>query len=252
MNFDWWTFGLQAVNFLVLVWILHRFLYRPVLARIDARKEKISAALDEAEHKAQQADQLEQAATQQRREIERSRDAALSEAHAQAEKERAALVEQAHDEARKLRDEMRAGLDDEREQVIDHLQRRAAELAIDLSRRLLEEVDCASATDQMLARLRGELDALSDEQLTLIRRAVDETPHATVRSARALDDATKADWTTRIAQACQHEVDVDFVVDDTLIEGAQLELPGGAVLAYHWKNVLAQTLSTLRDEDAKP
>lgn len=38
MTIDWWTLGLQTVNVLVLVWILARFLFRPV-ARIIADRQ---------------------------------------------------------------------------------------------------------------------------------------------------------------------------------------------------------------------
>ncbi|PPC85052.1 MAG: ATPase, partial [Methylocystis sp.] len=41
MRFDWWTLGLQTVNFAVLVWLLHRLLYRPVLRMIDARRAEM-------------------------------------------------------------------------------------------------------------------------------------------------------------------------------------------------------------------
>ena len=41
MHFDWSTFALQTVNFAILVWLLHRFLYRPVLRLIDARRAEI-------------------------------------------------------------------------------------------------------------------------------------------------------------------------------------------------------------------
>ncbi len=50
MQFDWTTFILEILNFLVLVWILQRFLYRPVLAMLDARQQRIK---DETEHAAQ-------------------------------------------------------------------------------------------------------------------------------------------------------------------------------------------------------
>jgi F-type H+-transporting ATPase subunit b len=40
MLIDWFTVGAQAVNFLILVWLLKRFLYRPVLAAVDAREEE--------------------------------------------------------------------------------------------------------------------------------------------------------------------------------------------------------------------
>jgi len=35
MHFDWSTFALQTVNFAILVWLLHRFLYRPVLRLLE-------------------------------------------------------------------------------------------------------------------------------------------------------------------------------------------------------------------------
>jgi F-type H+-transporting ATPase subunit b len=43
MQFDWWTLALQTVNFLILVWLLHRFLYKPVLGIVDARRAEIDA-----------------------------------------------------------------------------------------------------------------------------------------------------------------------------------------------------------------
>ena len=45
MHLDWWTIALQTINFAILVWLLHRFLYKPVLRMIDARKAEIAAAI---------------------------------------------------------------------------------------------------------------------------------------------------------------------------------------------------------------
>ena len=58
MLIDWFTVGAQAINFLVLVWLLKRFLYRPVLAAIDAREKKVTAKLVDATAREAQA-QLE-------------------------------------------------------------------------------------------------------------------------------------------------------------------------------------------------
>ena len=38
MQIDWWTLGLQTVNALVLIWLLSRFLFRPI-ASILAERE---------------------------------------------------------------------------------------------------------------------------------------------------------------------------------------------------------------------
>ncbi|HMR03616.1 MAG TPA: F0F1 ATP synthase subunit B, partial [Candidatus Competibacter phosphatis] len=56
MQIDWFTVAAQIVNFLLLVWLLKRFLYRPVLDAMAARQQKIAAALEEAQAKTQQAE----------------------------------------------------------------------------------------------------------------------------------------------------------------------------------------------------
>ena len=48
MLFDWFTFGAQTLNFLVLVWLMKRFLYKPILNAIDAREKRIALALADA------------------------------------------------------------------------------------------------------------------------------------------------------------------------------------------------------------
>ena len=48
MLIDWFTVSAQAINFLILVWLLKRFLYRPVLAAIDAREKRIAQQLESA------------------------------------------------------------------------------------------------------------------------------------------------------------------------------------------------------------
>ena len=42
MLIDWFTVAAQALNFLILVWLMKRFLYKPILHAIDAREERIA------------------------------------------------------------------------------------------------------------------------------------------------------------------------------------------------------------------
>lgn len=49
MLIDWFTVAAQAVNFLVLVWLLKRFLYKPILGAMDAREQRIASQLRQAE-----------------------------------------------------------------------------------------------------------------------------------------------------------------------------------------------------------
>ena len=58
MELDWVTFSLEIVNFLILLWILKHFLYKPVLNVIAQRQAGINAKLEEANQKQSEAEQL--------------------------------------------------------------------------------------------------------------------------------------------------------------------------------------------------
>jgi F-type H+-transporting ATPase subunit b len=49
MLIDWFTVAAQMLNFLVLVWLMKRFLYKPVLSAIDSREKRIAAQLADAD-----------------------------------------------------------------------------------------------------------------------------------------------------------------------------------------------------------
>jgi F-type H+-transporting ATPase subunit b len=49
MLIDWFTVGAQVVNFLILVWLLKRFLYKPILHAIDEREQRIAKELADAD-----------------------------------------------------------------------------------------------------------------------------------------------------------------------------------------------------------
>ena len=51
MLIDWFTVGAQALNFLILVWLLKRFLYKPILHAIDEREKRIAKELADADAK---------------------------------------------------------------------------------------------------------------------------------------------------------------------------------------------------------
>ena len=49
MRIDWWTLALQAINVVILVWLLARFLFRPVMGAITARQTAMDQLLADAE-----------------------------------------------------------------------------------------------------------------------------------------------------------------------------------------------------------
>ena len=140
MRLDWWTFALQTVNFAILVWLLHRFLYKPVLRMIDARRAEVQHQYDEARL-------TEEAAKARLAELEGQRAAIAAERRAALEaaaKEARQLAEtrraQTNRELQTLLDTGRKTLAAERERALLEVQRIALDLGAEFAQRLLEEV----------------------------------------------------------------------------------------------------------------
>jgi len=104
MLIDWFTVIAQVINFLILVWLLKRFLYRPILDAIDAREKRIATELADADAKKVEAQQECDAFQHKNEEFDRQRAALLSKAADEANAERQRLL----DEARKAADALSA------------------------------------------------------------------------------------------------------------------------------------------------
>ena len=126
MQFDWWTLLLQIVNFLVLVWLLHRFLYRPVQTVIAKRRALANSVLADATAKQAAAAVEKQDLERARAELDASRqriiDAAVKEADArglaileEAGRKRDALLAAARADAEKARE---TGMASAREELV--------------------------------------------------------------------------------------------------------------------------------------
>lgn len=198
MELDWTTFVLEIVNFLVLVWILKRFLYRPVLGAIERRQARIRQALADAGSAQEKALALQAQYENRLGEWEREREAA-----------RAALGKEVAAERERLLNALSASLEQEREkrQVVEarsqrEAQRAAEERAIGQARRFLSVLLARLASPELEGRLvdlaLDELQRLSGEQAHALAEAA-AAPEARVAVASAYPlDAGRRE---RLAQA---------------------------------------------------
>jgi len=127
----------QALNFLILLVLLHRLLYRPLLAKMEERSAAIRKALDEAAAaRAEAARQAEEHAARLRHaqaEALAIREAALREAQEEARRQ----LEAAQARAQRLVEETRAQLDAEIRRAREELRREVADLATAVAEKLL-------------------------------------------------------------------------------------------------------------------
>jgi F-type H+-transporting ATPase subunit b len=151
-----WTW----VIFLILLFVLRKWAWGPILGALEAREKRIQDALDGAAHEREEAAQLLQ---EQRQLLEDSRDQAqqiMAESRKASERLRAELL----DEARKQKDQIvenaREDIERERDHALELLRREAVDLSISAASRVLHrEVDSAEnrrLVEEYLASLAAE------------------------------------------------------------------------------------------------
>jgi F-type H+-transporting ATPase subunit b len=148
---------IQAANFILLLLVLHRFLYKPLLAKMEERSAAIKRSLDEAQAaRAEAARQQEENAERLRAafaEAQSIRAAALKEAGDEQRK----LVDAARREAQQLVDSARAQTDADIRRAREELRREVSELATAVAEKLvrksLRDDDHRRIVDDAIARI---------------------------------------------------------------------------------------------------
>ena len=103
MKIDWFTVIAQVINFLILVWLLKRFLYKPILNAIDEREKKIAAQIKDAVDKKVLAEKEEADFKKRNDDFDAQKKTLTDKAIADANTQRDKLLEDAKNDANTLR-----------------------------------------------------------------------------------------------------------------------------------------------------
>lgn len=240
MHVSAWNIALQTVNFLVLAWLLQRFLWKPVARVVEARQRDVAALLGNAREeraRAQRAEQEAQArlaalADEGRRELDASR----RRADAEAQRTR----EEAEQKARRMIEQVRAELAEERARALHDLAAQATELAITIAERLLREASAGQGA-LLVARAMQTLD--EPEQRRLVARQLDEG-RVEVVSASPLEKDAEQRLRAWLSGLAARPVSPVFQVDPSMVAGLELRFPHGVwQLSYRaWLKRIAAAL----------
>jgi len=225
MQLDLTSFVLELINFAVLVWILHRFLYRPVLAAIDRRRAAVEKSLAQARTARDEAAALKTQVEERLASWERERaeakgklaaELAAQRERALAETARAAEQERARQVALQAKQELERRSADEQ---------RALEQAGAFAARLLERVSGPELDARLVELLAADLAGLPKERLDALAEAARTADGSVaVRSARPLSDAARARLEQALSQSLGVECRAEYAVDESLLGGVRVAL----------------------------
>ena len=225
MRIDWTTLALQLINFAILVWLLQRFLYRPVLRVIDARRQAGDARYAEAQQMAERAKRELADIETQRAGVAADRAAALADAREQARQLVGSRRAEAERDARVLLDETRQTLARERESLLVEARRTALDLAAGMARRVLAEIPESLRIEGWLERIDQHMRTLAaSERAGLVGELAGGEPLRVV-SAWPISSGAEVRWRARLQETLGPNVTVTFETNTRLIAGAQLCFP---------------------------
>ena len=162
MRIDWWTLALQTVNVLILIWILSRFLFRPIVGIIEERRAAAAKLLTDAEAQKAEAIAARKAAEAEAASIAAGRDETLRQAAADAETQRAAALASARAEVEQLRAAAEAEMRGARAAAAAAESDRAAELAVDIAGKLIARLPNSARVDGFIDGLAEALASLPE------------------------------------------------------------------------------------------
>lgn len=225
MRLDWTTLALQLVNFAILVWLLQRLLYRPVLRMIDARRQAAEKRYVEARRTAEQAQQQLAELAAERAALAAERAAELGAAREQARQFAESRRAEAERDAKALLDEAHAKLGREREELLTEARRTALDLAAGISRRVLAQIPEPLLVESWLERIDQQLGSVpAAERAELVGELAAAVPLRVV-SAWPLPAPAEERWRTRLRSSLGADVAICFETRAALIGGAQLRFP---------------------------
>jgi F-type H+-transporting ATPase subunit b len=230
MLIDWFTVGAQVLNFLILVWLLKRFLYRPILDAIDAREERIAKELADAGHKKNEAEQAREGFESKSAAFDKERAALLSKATEAANTERQRLLDVARTEALSLSTKQQKSLQSEVRELHREITRRTCQEVFSIARKTLADLAGATLEERMVAIFIDRLRAISgDEKKTLTVALQTRAQAMRVRSTFALPAEQQAAIKDVVQELLGAGTAVTFETAAELVSGIELSTDGHKV-----------------------
>jgi F-type H+-transporting ATPase subunit b len=225
MQIDWLTVAAQIANFLVLVWLLQRFLYRPITEAMARREERIEAGLSAAKSARAEVEAMAARLQEERAALEASREAILDQARQEAGELRSRLEADIRDEMDARRRTWQAHLEDERQAFTDRLKQRAGHQVIEIVGRVLSDYAGSDLAGQLASTFIERLAALDPDRRGKLGEAAGRTVDpARVESSLALKPEVRSRIIRAIHDCVTRDIEVEYRESADLLLGIRLTI----------------------------
>jgi F-type H+-transporting ATPase subunit b len=255
MLINWFTVVAQAINFLILVWLLKRFLYKPILHAIDERAKGIAAQLAEAKVKKAEAQKERDDFQHKNEAFDQERAALLKKAEDEATAERQRLLGEARKDADLLRAKRQDALRTEQRNLKQEIIRWTQKQVFAITRKTLTDLASTSLEECMGDAFVQRLHALTGapkEQLAAAFKTSNRT--VSVHSAFDLTPPQRNAIESAVKDTFAPDAHVQFETAPELVSGIELSTNGQKVAwsISDYLSTLEKSAGKLLPQEAKP
>jgi F-type H+-transporting ATPase subunit b len=227
MLFDWFTVGAQALNFLILVWLMKRFLYKPILDAIEAREKRIAQSIADAALKESVAKKERDEFHAKNEDLERQRQTLLSQAQEEAHAERQRLMDEAKQAADALRLKRQDALISEWQNLRQDMARRSRDEVFAIAGKVLSDLAGTTLEARMVEVFTGRLRALDEKDRAGLAKAM-AAPGAivSVRSAFELTPAQREELQQALHDTLAQDITLQFDTTPEVVSGIEITANG--------------------------
>lgn len=223
MQIDYFTIIAQIINFLVLVFLLRHFLYRPVIKAMAEREQKIVSRLQEAEQKKNDAEHDADTNRKTMEEISEKRQEMLNKAEEEVKILRADLLRKAREDVEKSKADWESSVEKEKGALIFDLSRQAGQLVCAVSRQVLRDLADEELERQIIKKFIRRLQHLEEIEKEGIKELF-KIPgqQITVRSAFEIPEEMRHTMREAVKEQTQIDVKMQFQIAPELISGMEM------------------------------
>ena len=239
MSIDWFTFSAQIINFVLLVWLLKRFLYRPILDAIEAREQRISEELKNAAELQADAQRERERYRLKLEEFEQQREQRLAGVREEARGEHQRLLAEVRDKVDALGRKRMQALNDKVDNLSELLGERLQREVFAISDKILSELASQSLQDRMVEKFGSRLRSLDAAAAAALRQVVEaDGKTLLLRSAFELSEPQLAAIRSALEDICAGAIDLRVETEAALLAGIEL-LANGHKIAWSVSDYLA-------------
>lgn len=252
MHIDWFVLFCQIFNFLLLVYLLKRFLYGRIIKAMDDREAKIAARFADAEDIKARATEAAELYEKRNQSLNEAKERMLNEATMAADTKRKELMEKVREEVDQVKTRWQDMLIREQDAFFSDLRQRAAKQLYATARKALRDLADADLEERIVDEFLRRIKMLDEEKSVQLRKAIsDGGNNVIIQSAFSISEQRRGQIEEVLKKQITNGFKIQYLQQPEIVSGIELRVNGHKIawsLNEYLETLVESMTETLQKE----